>query len=88
VQVYKSWADLWSTERRGHMVRVSMHTHIFVLPIDLPCSVFSDRSAAWADGEQESARSVLLRLYSISVALRDTINTATQTVESCTAYRY
>ena len=76
VQVYRSWAELWAGEESGHMIRASMHTHMFVLPMGL-----------LGAGSDAAARCVLLRMCSLAMSLRDLVQTAAEAVALPSGYR-
>lgn len=68
------------------MIRLSMNTHIFLLPIELP-----DRNCNATEGDGKDmhglACSVMLRMCKIALALRDHVDQSTEAVDAVTPYR-
>lgn len=76
MQVYRAWAELWAAEAGGHMVRVSMNAHIFLLPMDLG-----------GDAAPGAVGAVPLRMCWLALQLQALLDTALADAPAPVAYR-
>jgi predicted small secreted protein len=86
VQVYSSWAEMWSKETGGSLLRISMHTHIFLLPVPLLDSSCNTVKGV-GEARQVPARCIMLRMCSVALGLRDVVDKCTASAELVAPYR-